>query len=483
MSAYLLLFGITVVLGLGSMLILRKTRQWSFLMGMCIIYFWTFLGSWFFIGDAMSGYKGYKIGLAYYYLMEKMFPFELDRCYMIALLGYGLFSIALLAGVFLMVRRKKVVPRSAPMVLLDHRVFLLLALITGIVSFLIVRPLMMQAIEHQESIYLVTRTTYFAGSTIHALCNELGAFSILLGWSLYLTSGNPRYFASAQTSWIGYAYPLLLLVFAMYLMLLGNKHELFMGLVLGILVFFVNSIRPAYGKLLVYAGLCALPLFITGKIREYSLQDLGSDNVEQPSLQGAFTVPIIANVPRKPEATGPVMHLGQLFFSNELFAAHFSLYGICRMHVHPVPGVSARYLASSLIPRLLKEDRPPTAYDAYAAQAGLMPGQGYTIHQAAGWYMNGGWPMVAIGGLFFGLIWGLLMRWNGNPPSGSLAVRVLSIMGTSCWVAYLPMLIRDGPETMKALVFEGFGLPIGVVLLAAFIAKRSSGPQNLEHGS
>lgn len=83
------------------------------------------------------------------------------------------------------------------------------------------------------------------------------------------------------------------------------------------------------------------------------------------------------------------MRLGQAFLSNEMFAAHFSLYGICREEVQPVQGVSAKYLVASVIPRVLKADRPASAYDEYAAQAGLVVGQGYTIHQAAGWYMNG----------------------------------------------------------------------------------------------
>ncbi|MFZ1617340.1 MAG: hypothetical protein WAT41_08310 [Flavobacteriales bacterium] len=483
MSDYLLLFAITVLLCAGSLIIYRRTRQGAFLLGMCILYFWTFLGAWFFIGDALSGYKGYKIGLAYYYLMEKMFPFELDHCYTITLLGYGLFLVALLLGVFAMVRNAKKTPGPTTLVLLDHRVFLVVAMLSAFAGFLIVRPLMMQAISQGQSIYLVTRTTFFVASTIHALCNELAAFSLLVGWALYLSAKGAKYFTKVERPWIGYAYPALLIALELYLMLLGNKHELFMALVLGILLFFVNSGRSALGRLALYVGLVAVPLFITGKVREFSLQELNTGQLAFTPPSERFTVPIIAEVPRKPEATGPVMRMGQLFFSNELFAAHFSLYGICRQHVQPVPGVSFRYLASAVIPRLVEKDRPPTAYDAYAKQAGLTEGQGYTIHQAAAWYMNGGWPMVAFGGLLFGSIWGLLMRWNGQPLGGSLVMRILSIMGTSCWVAYLPMLVRDGPETLKALMVEGFGLPVGVVLLAAIFAKLLPEWKNAGHGA
>ncbi|MBS1548072.1 MAG: hypothetical protein JST38_10225 [Bacteroidetes bacterium] len=483
MKAYLLLFFISAILLLGTVAIYRKTRQGSFLLGMCILYFWTFLGAWFFIGDALSGYQGYKIGLAYYYLMEKMFPFELDHCYTVALWGYGLFTVALLAGVFLMIPRKGARQSASAPLPLDHRVFLVVAVVAAVASFLIVRPLMMQAIQDGESVYLVTRTTFFEGSTIHALCNELAAFSLLLGWSLYLTGDGPRHFARTGGAWIGYAYPVALVLLELYLMLLGNKHELFMGLVLGLLLFFGNAQRPAYGRLAIYVGFVAVPLFLTGQVRGRSLHELPKDPEEKAKVPPPFTVPILAHVPRAPKASGPGMRLGQMFFSNEMFAAHFSLYGICRNHVRPVPGISARYLASSLVPRLMQEERPPTAYDAYADQCGLMEGQGYTIHQAAAWYMNGGWPLVGVGGLFFGLIWGLLMRWNGRSSGKWLPLRILSVMGTSCWTAYLPMLVRDGPETLKALLLEGFALPIGVVLLAAIFAMRHPGREPVGHGT
>ncbi len=475
MMAYLILSVITALICVGAILVFRKTQQWSFVVGMGILYFWTFLGAWFFIGDAMSGYQGYKIGLAYYYLMEKMFPFELDHCYLASLAGYGLFTVAILVGVLFMVRRKGQPKKAAmPMLQLDHRVFLLVAVIASVCSFILVRPLVLLAIEQEESIYLVTRTTAFAGSTLHAICNEIAVFSLLLGWSLFLSSKRPRYFSTQGQAWAAWGYPVVLVCLELYLMMLGNKHELVMGMVLGTLLFFVNSARPEAGRLVLYLALCVVPLFVTGKIRGASIQQISSMEVQKVPAMEPFRVPIIEHVPRKPEATGIVMRLGQGFLSNEMFAAHFSMYGICREHVEPVPGISARYLAASAVPRLLKAERPPTAYDAYASQMGLVAGQGYTIHQAAGWYMNGGWLMVAIGGLLLGLIWGLLMRWNAQPIGSSITLRVLSIMGTSCWVAYLPILVRDGPETFKALTVEGFGIPIGVVLLSAAVAKALS---------
>lgn len=482
--AYLLLVGITVLICVGVVLVLRKTRQWSFLVGMSILYFWTFLGAWFFIGDALSGYQGYKIGLGYYYLMEKMFPFELDHCYLVSLAGYGLFTLAILAGVLFMSRSPvSTAAARMPMLQLDHRIFMLVAVIASICSFILVRPLVLLAFEQEESIYLVTRSTAFAGSTLHAIFNEMAVFSVLLGWSFYLSSKRPRYFSVHGQAWAAWAYPVLLICLELYLMMLGNKHELVMAMVLGTLLFFVNSVRPDARRLVLYLGLCMIPLFITGKIRGASLQEISSLEMQKAPEVEPFSVPIIEHVPRGPKPTGFVMRLGQAFLSNEMFAAHFSLYGICREEVQPVQGVSAKYLVASVIPRVLKADRPASAYDEYAAQAGLVVGQGYTIHQAAGWYMNGGWVMVAIGGLFLGLIWGLLMRWSARPIGNSITMKVISIMGTSCWIAYLPILVRDGPETFKALLVEGFGIPIAVVLLSATVAKMLRKEHVGSHGA
>ena len=133
MTAYLLLIVITALLTLFTWRIVRRTGQWAFAVGMAVLYVWTFLGAWLFIGDALSGYQGYRIGFNYYYLMQKMFPFELDGCYLIALTGYAVFTLLLLAGVWLEVRRTpKISFDSDRVIAVDHRVFVLLAALAAV---------------------------------------------------------------------------------------------------------------------------------------------------------------------------------------------------------------------------------------------------------------------------------------------------------------------------------------------------------------
>ncbi|HEX2618391.1 MAG TPA: hypothetical protein VHL57_12665, partial [Flavobacteriales bacterium] len=244
----------------------------------------------------------------------------------------------------------------------------------------------------------------------------------------------------------------------------------FMALVLGGLVFVGNVLPVPRLRLGLYVAAVVLPMLITGRFRDFTWSALKTLDMSGAHEEVPYTVPIIAHVPR--HATTALAGYGERFFSNEIFCAHFSLYGIFRYNVRPVPLISARYLAASAIPRALREERPPDAYDHYAEGTHVRPGQGYTIHHAAACYLNAGWPGLFIGGALIGLFWGWLMRLRQRPPAGSLAVRVFAMLGIACWTAFLPLLVRDGPEAYKGLLFEGFLLPIGTVLLATHVARR-----------
>ncbi|HNU56784.1 MAG TPA: hypothetical protein PKN30_09335, partial [Flavobacteriales bacterium] len=171
MIALLILFLATILVFFGTRSVVRKANDRTIWIGMAVLYIWTFLGAWFFIPDALSGYQGFQIGLNYYYLMEKMFPFELGREYDLALGGYLLFFAGLFIGLWWMVR--KVPPArmaTRPAILVDHRAFLAIGALAGVVSFLLVRPVIMEAIAGNSSIYQHTRHAEYSGATLHAIC-------------------------------------------------------------------------------------------------------------------------------------------------------------------------------------------------------------------------------------------------------------------------------------------------------------------------
>ena len=68
--AYAALVLITAAYFWCGRVLYRRTNDVSIPIGLAVIYYWTFAGAWFFIGDAALGFEGYRIGLGYYYLMQ-----------------------------------------------------------------------------------------------------------------------------------------------------------------------------------------------------------------------------------------------------------------------------------------------------------------------------------------------------------------------------------------------------------------------------
>ncbi len=62
--------------------------------------------------------------------------------------------------------------------------------------------------------------------------------------------------------------------------------------------------------------------------------------------------------------------------SNEIFAAHFSMYGALHYHLPFTWGASAVNLVASAVPRLAWPNRPPDVYAYYVNGVGAMEGQG-----------------------------------------------------------------------------------------------------------
>ncbi len=174
-----------------------------------------------------------------------------------------------------------------------------------------------------------------------------------------------------------------------------------------------------------------------------------------------------------PEAEALEPFVGAVF-SNELFCAHFSLFGILSRHVPVDGGISFKYLWYSFQP---SDQRPPTAYEHYAKSADLVPGQGYTIHHAAAWFVNGGAVGLVVGGALLGAIWGLLLRWRARAV-GPVWITACAALLPLCFVAALPEVIRSGPEAFKALVFEGSLLPLMVLAPAMLFGRRSGRTHN-----
>jgi len=93
-----------------------------------------------------------------------------------------------------------------------------------------------------------------------------------------------------------------------------------------------------------------------------------------------------------------------LIFSNEMFAGHFSMYGVLSKQVKPKIGFSFKNLLYSFVPSTLVKNRPIDSYTFYAQEMGFKPGQGFTINYITAWYLNFSYFGLIIGPLFLTII-------------------------------------------------------------------------------
>ncbi len=463
-SGYLLLLTITLAFGWAVRRVHRRTVDPGVLVGAVILYVWTLAGAWFFIGDAATGFHGHRIGLAYYYLMEKMFPFELDGDYVKALALYGVFLLAVLLALDGSTRKLDRTTRPAP-VRIDLRALLVLGALAMVASAVLVWPQLNDAVATGRSFYQVLRATPGRWGTLHNVANGIASFCLLFGQVVVIASNAGSGPFRGRVSWTRWGFPIMVGLLCLYLSVIGDRHSLLTMAIAAVLFLWSVLGAGALRRGLPLWITLGVALLVGGQLRGFTVNELRTLKKEEVKDEGPFRLPAIAHVPRHPEGT--LRRVGGAVLNNELFAAHFSLYGILRMNVRPEPFVSFRYLASSAVPAALGAPRPKNAYDVYAEGARLTPGQGYTIHHAAAWYLNFGLIGPLLGGLLLGLVWGWTLRVAQGGRKGRGALVMLPFL----FVAFLPQVLRNGPEAYRTLLLEGFLIPMVLVGAAILFAR------------
>ena len=226
---------------------------------------------------------------------------------------------------------------------------------------------------------------------------------------------------------------------------LGNKNEVLATLVAGMLAYLGLARKPKWIRagLVLAAGLWML--YAIDSFRGVPLAGLEhavGERTEDATAVAAF-----------------------LTSSNEAYGAHFSMYGVLAGGVEPRFGYSLYSLVCSVIPRVLWADRPPDIYLYYSESVGAIQDQGYSLHHATGWYLNFGYPGVALGAVVMGLIWAYCLNAHRRAGSGYL-FRLFATVAPWLFVACLPPLIRAGPEGYKGFLIEGVLIPVGVLAFA-----------------
>lgn len=458
LAAYTGLAVFTLAYAWCGLVLYRRTRDVSLPVGLALIYYWTFAGAWFFIGDHALGFEGYRIGLGYYYLMEKMFPFIMNGNYLLALVAYALFVTGLLITMLLLVPRGTVMDRSP--VRLDHRYVLTGGVLCMLFSFFAVLPWLKEGVRTGEPFYTVLRqdTSYLA--TLRAWADRGAALSFVFGYAIMLGSGDQRsFFEDRARRWHRVVYPVAILVLGVYLSLLGDRHTLFAVLILTTIYLLDRFRRRGLRLALMPVAVIVILLAFGGWVRGFTPQ-----GTKAPLDRTPFSLPDIAHVPRQQE--GALRKAGNTVLGNEMFAAHFSMFGILERKVPVEPWISLRYVGC-LVGICRADGLPtPSVYDHYAKAARLSPGQGYAIHHASGWYLNFGWPGLLIGGAFLGAIWGLMIRARSRTAERSRK-RVLTLMLPYLLVSFFPPLLRSGPEAYWGVGLEGILMPMTILVLAS----------------
>jgi hypothetical protein len=268
-----------------------------------------------------------------------------------------------------------------------------------------------------------------------------------IGLAVLLAGKDSRFFMSIRRRYTLPAYLILFLGMGIFTFVLGNKNEVLEALVAGTLAYLASVRRSHWLKVsfTVAAGLWFL----------YAIDFFRA--VPVAGMRAALTQ-------RLDQATGVAAFVTS---SNGAFAAHFSMYGVLTAEIPPKFGYSFYSLVCSIVPRVLWPDRPLDIYFYYSERVGAIQNQGYSLHHATGWYLNFGIPGVALGGIVLGLIWAYCLnaRQHIRAKSG-LAFRLFATVSPWLFVAYLPALMRAGPEGYKGYLIEAVLIPVGTLLFA-----------------
>ena len=452
---YFAILGVsTAIIAALTAAIYRIRKDAGVIVGVLALYYWSLLGAWSIVIDKTGGFSGKH----YYYLETKLFPIALDRDYMIAMALYAGFIVVALLTLLACLSRPYAKP--VPKLILRHEPILTLAFLAGLASYLLIRDKINAAWALNTSAYWYTRSQTDQWFTLHQVLNRVALLPSAIGFGVLAAGRNSRYFLSAHSRYTPFAYGLLFSGMGAFTFVLGNKNEVLEALLAGTLAYLGSARRARLLKtaLTVVAGLWFL--YAIDFFRAVPLTDLRAAVTE-----------------RLNQATGVS---GFIASSNESFAAHFSMYGVLHNDVAPKFGYSLYALACSVIPRIFWPDRPLDIYFYYSDRVGAIQNQGYSLHHATGWYLNFGVAGVAIGAVVLGLIWAYCLNAHRRIRRRSgLCFRLFAATAPWLFAAYLPSLLRAGPEGYKGFVIEALLIPIGTLALACRRGKvrwRASQP-------
>ena len=254
MEFYVVLTVATACIAALAALLYLRSGSLSFPLGLVFLYFWSLHGGWTIVADGL----GSDSQMQHHYLYRKVFPVELDEAYLTTLLYYALFVIVIeltaLAGIQ-DGRFRADPPRTA--LRISHVNLLVISALAALASFVIVKDQLATAVLLGKSGYTATRGglgEMVPLFTLHQVLNRVALFSLALGGAVWFTGRQGRWLAGEPTFAVGIGYLLSLAAVFGYVTVLGNKNELFSGLILGGLFYLANAQTVRWGLVAGGAG-------------------------------------------------------------------------------------------------------------------------------------------------------------------------------------------------------------------------------------
>jgi oligosaccharide repeat unit polymerase len=404
----------------------------------------------FGLGFIVYDLRGGNSGFLYDYLYYKLFPIHLDPDYLWTLILYSTFILCIELAVLFSARPKTAQVPIRP-IRISHTKMLLIAIVSGALSFWIVKDTFTAAASQGLMAYhfVYEDSSISRFFTLHQIFDRICVFTTTIGLAISFSGSTAKYIVGRGSRTHRALYLVVLAgIFAMNLML-GFRNILVSSFLTSIFFYLVNARRVRKFALVAGCVIIILAVGLVGLTRGVAV----SDTVLELGV-----------------AKAAVSALVTYAMSNEPFAAHMSMYGSLHKGIELTYGSSVVALITSIIPRILWLNRPEEISLYYAYEVGGIEGQGYTIHHAAGWYLNFGTAGVVFGAVLFGWLWGIL--WKQFQEAGgtrSYWRRLFRAIAFWSFTAGIPAIVRTGPEGYKAIFLETLLIP---TLILGFSGSR-----------
>lgn len=437
-------------------------------------------GAYIFPIDQYYDYKGSSIGLHYVPIFKKLFEVQFDWNYVISVSAYLAFILVFLQVYWLGVKKdflnfrgfKKSTTGLTYGFWINPYLILLLTISFVLISFYLLRAEILFAINNEESIYLVTRANKNKYYTIHQLANSMSVLIPFIAYT-FATLKNNRFNIFVEDNKRTFIIILFSCLFAaLYIVLLGNRREVLSGIVICVLICLNNYKEIKLHRFGIIVSVCGMLFLANGFFRSTVIPKWINQSIAVNEDPEFVFVPKVETEADKIDAMiQGKQAVTSFLFSNELFYAHFSMYGALEKKVPITFGSSFLYLFTSIVPRAIYPNRPDDIYTHYAREVRAVEGQIYTIHHAAAWYLNFGFLGVGLGAFMLSCLFVLSYHLNRAKVQFSFAgMALLKFLIPFLLTSQIVTFITAGPEAYKAMLLEGVLIP--VVLLYVCLKRK-----------